>query len=48
MRNFSVTISECTKLLGPVVPGTIVPNGTRVPGTSYVLDPVKVHLISAV
>lgn len=32
---------ECTKLLGPVVPGTIVPNGTRVPGTSFVLDPVK-------
>lgn len=32
---------ECTKLLGPVVPGTVVPNGTRVPGTSYVLDPVQ-------
>jgi len=32
---------ECTKLLGPVVAGTVVPNGTRVPGTSYVLDPVK-------
>ncbi|WP_155891552.1 2-methylcitrate dehydratase [Heyndrickxia acidiproducens] len=32
---------ECTKMLGPVVPGTIVPNGTRVPGTSYVLDPVQ-------
>lgn len=32
---------ECTKLLGPVVPGTTVPNGTHVPGTSYVLDPVK-------
>lgn len=32
---------ECAKLLGPVVPGTVVPNGTRVPGTSYVLDPVK-------
>ncbi|UPW81289.1 2-methylcitrate dehydratase [Lysinibacillus sp. Ag94] len=32
---------ECTKLLGPVVPGTVVPNGTRVLGTSYVLDPVK-------
>ncbi|MFJ7698773.1 bifunctional 2-methylcitrate dehydratase/aconitate hydratase [Lysinibacillus fusiformis] len=32
---------ECTKLLGPVVPGTVVPNGTRIPGTSYVLDPVK-------
>ncbi|MEI5906285.1 bifunctional 2-methylcitrate dehydratase/aconitate hydratase [Bacillus spongiae] len=32
---------ECTKLLGPVVPGTTVPNGSRVPGTSYVLDPVQ-------
>jgi 2-methylcitrate dehydratase PrpD len=30
----------CTKLLGPIVPGTIVPNGARVPGTNYVLDPV--------
>ncbi len=29
----------CTKLLGPIVPGTIVPNGARVPGTSYQLDP---------
>ncbi len=32
---------ECTRLLGPVVPGTVVPHGARVPGTSYVLDPVK-------
>ncbi|WP_449355770.1 bifunctional 2-methylcitrate dehydratase/aconitate hydratase [Virgibacillus natechei] len=32
---------ECTKLLGPVVPGTVVPNGTRVPGTPHVLDPVQ-------
>ncbi|HXE97220.1 MAG TPA: bifunctional 2-methylcitrate dehydratase/aconitate hydratase, partial [Dongiaceae bacterium] len=32
---------ECARLLGPVVPGTVVPNGARVPGTSYVLDPVK-------
>ena len=32
---------ECTKHLGPVVPGTIVPNGARVPGTQYVLDPVQ-------
>ncbi|WP_090236330.1 bifunctional 2-methylcitrate dehydratase/aconitate hydratase [Lentibacillus halodurans] len=32
---------ECTKLMGPVVPGTHVPSGTRVPGTSYVLDPVQ-------
>jgi 2-methylcitrate dehydratase len=30
----------CTKLLGPIVPGTVVPNGARVPGTNYVLDPV--------
>ncbi|HKA40658.1 MAG TPA: bifunctional 2-methylcitrate dehydratase/aconitate hydratase [Burkholderiales bacterium] len=30
----------CTKLLGPVVPGTVVPNGAKVPGTSYQLDPV--------
>lgn len=32
---------ECTKLLGPIVPGTVVPNGARVPGTSFVLDPVQ-------
>ena len=32
---------ECTKHLGPIVPGTIVPNGAKVPGTSYQLDPVK-------
>src|SRR5699024_8473584 len=32
---------ECKKLLGPVVPGTVVSNGTRVPGTSYVLNPVR-------
>ncbi len=31
----------CTKLLGPVVPGTMVPHGARVPGTSYQLDPVQ-------
>ncbi|MBF8739382.1 2-methylcitrate dehydratase [Pseudomonas putida] len=32
---------ECTKLLGPQVEGTFVPNGARVPGTAYRLDPVK-------
>ncbi|MDD3519533.1 MAG: bifunctional 2-methylcitrate dehydratase/aconitate hydratase [Chromatiales bacterium] len=32
---------ECTKHLGPIVPGTLVPNGARVPGTSFQLDPVK-------
>ncbi|HEY1900985.1 MAG TPA: bifunctional 2-methylcitrate dehydratase/aconitate hydratase [Terracidiphilus sp.] len=31
----------CTKLLGPIVPGTLVPNGAGVPGTSYHLDPVQ-------
>ena len=30
---------ECTKLLGPLVPGTVVPHGARVPGTRYELDP---------
>ncbi len=32
---------ECTKHLGPLVEGTVVPYGARVPGTSYRLDPVK-------
>jgi 2-methylcitrate dehydratase len=31
----------CTKLLGPIVPGTVVPNGARVPGTAFRLDPVQ-------
>lgn len=31
----------CTKLLGPHVPGTVVPHGARVPGTDSELDPVK-------
>ncbi len=30
----------CTKLLGPVVTGTVVPNGARVPGTRFELDPI--------
>ena len=29
----------CTRLLGPVVPGATMPGGSRVPGTSYELDP---------
>ena len=32
---------ECKKLLGPLVPGTAVTNGVRVPGTNYELDPVQ-------
>jgi 2-methylcitrate dehydratase len=31
----------CTRLLGPIVPGITVPNGARVPGTSFQLDPVQ-------
>jgi 2-methylcitrate dehydratase len=37
----ALTFSECTKLLGPVVPGAVLPGGARVPGTSYELDPVQ-------
>ncbi|KAI9856024.1 MAG: ATP-binding cassette transporter CGR1 [Vezdaea acicularis] len=37
----SLRFKECAKLLGPVVEGTVVPNGTRVPGTTYQLDPVN-------
>jgi 2-methylcitrate dehydratase len=31
----------CTKLLGPVVPGATLAGGSRVPGTSFELDPVQ-------
>ena len=37
----ALTYPACTKLLGPVVAGTTVPNGAKVPGTSFQLDPVK-------
>jgi 2-methylcitrate dehydratase len=36
----ALSYPACTKLLGPVVPGTIVPNGSKVPGTSFQLDPI--------
>jgi 2-methylcitrate dehydratase len=36
----SLEYPACTKLLGPVVPGTVVPNAARVPGTPHQLDPV--------
>lgn len=39
---------ECTKLLGPMVPGTVVPGGARVPGTGYELDPVKAAFDSGI
>lgn len=36
----SLEFPACTKLLGPIVAGTFVPEGSRVPGTSYALDPI--------
>jgi 2-methylcitrate dehydratase len=37
----ALSYPACTKMLGPIVPGSVVPNGAKVPGTSYQLDPVK-------
>ncbi|SPZ17997.1 2-methylcitrate dehydratase [Providencia rettgeri] len=37
----SLEYPACKKLLGPIVPGTIVPNGTKIPGTQFQLDPVQ-------
>lgn len=36
----ALRFAECAKMLGPVVPGTVVPKGARVPGTDFELDPV--------
>ncbi len=37
----ALTYPACTKLLGPIVPGTVVPHGAKVPGTSFQLDPIQ-------
>ena len=37
----ALSYPECTKLLGPIVPGTTLANGARVPGTRFELDPVQ-------
>lgn len=37
----ALNYKECTKLLGPIVPGAKLKNGSRIPGTSYELDPVQ-------
>ncbi|WP_206957223.1 bifunctional 2-methylcitrate dehydratase/aconitate hydratase [Trinickia acidisoli] len=37
----ALSYPACTKLMGPIVPGTIVPNGAKVPGTPFQLDPVQ-------
>ena len=31
----------CRKMLGPIVQGTQVPNGAKVPGTQFQMDPIK-------
>lgn len=37
----ALNFPECVKLLGPVVPGALLPGGARVPGTNFELDPVQ-------
>jgi 2-methylcitrate dehydratase len=37
----SLEYPACTKLLGPIAPGQRVPNGARVPGLDFELDPVQ-------
>lgn len=37
----ALTYPACTKLLGPIVKGTVVPNGAKVFGTQFQLDPVQ-------
>ncbi|CEQ38821.1 SPOSA6832_00270, partial [Sporobolomyces salmonicolor] len=32
---------ECRALMEPIVPGTVVPNGTKIPGTPFQMDPVS-------
>ena len=37
----AMAFPECTKHLGPVVPGAVLPGGARVPGTGFELDPAQ-------
>lgn len=37
----ALSYPACNKLLGPVVKGTVVPNGAKVPGTQFQLDPIQ-------
>jgi 2-methylcitrate dehydratase len=37
----ALTYPACTGLLGPLVSGTTVPNGAKIPGTHFQLDPVQ-------
>ncbi|EKM54489.1 uncharacterized protein PHACADRAFT_258368 [Phanerochaete carnosa HHB-10118-sp] len=31
----------CARLMGPVVEGTVVPHGTKIPGTNFQVDPIR-------
>lgn len=37
----ALSYPACSRLLGPIAPGTVVPYGARIPGTFYQLDPVQ-------
>ena len=37
----ALNFEKCCNMLGPIVEGTTVVNGCRVPGTDYILDPVQ-------
>ena len=37
----ALSYPACIKLLGPIVPGTVVLHGAKVPGTQFQLDPVQ-------
>jgi 2-methylcitrate dehydratase len=38
---------ECAALIGPLVPGSLMPGGARVPGTSLELDPAQAAFCTA-
>ncbi len=37
----ALSIPACARLLGPLVPGALLPGGARVPGTPFELDPAR-------
>lgn len=37
----SLNYPACTKLLGPTIPGIIVPHGIPIPATKYILEPIQ-------
>jgi 2-methylcitrate dehydratase len=37
----ALSYPACTKLLGPIVAGALMPGGVKIPGTAYELDPVR-------